>query len=664
MTVTAKVGLYPGNLGPFLQYEERIDRPVGATLEARANILLSHLKPQWRHLLGSFSFTEGMIADFHRWAEWGIIYGGSDGLEVGGHGAHGFAWTSGERQTAIWGGAATTPGNREEMSSQRAEHAGSIALMLVMHILHQVVNKAFSVTLWVDNDEVVRRGLARDASLQWKDTLVLDYDLWMVSNEVQDLLDYPLRWEHIDSHIEEKLRADPTRTLKGDKLAWRLNEAADELAGNQRIKGEVIDEVLFEEARVMVSYRGTFLYGPTYDRVVEGEHGRALKEYLCAKFKWTSATFDTIDWRAMRAVSQSLNGTRETNFIKLAINWQNDNHQNELLYDKDGRCPACGLAMEDHLHFLACSDPVLYRLNTQAVNKVVRTMVRLKTAGVLTGIFKRVIGAMRAGMSPAPFLPKDDKLGRLIGQAWKEQQTIGWDNMVKGRLSSKWALVQEAYYRSNPDTKTKKTFSGIGWATGMIKALMSMLLEMWANRCGCLHGHTRQQKREIAGEMVGNMVRQCFRQRGTIAMEHQDIFAQSPDEMLKRRHPQYLRAWVDMFYALQLQQRRLSQGRTVQLRVETEEEDSMATFDTTDLAEYLLDETDGMDREYDLANGGEVLTPPSQCAVPRNICLELGGEGSAMGALIDAGRITQGEAEMKFGNVELWKRKPPDGTPQ
>ena len=49
----------------------------------------------------------------------------------------------------------------------------------------------------------------------------------------------------------------------------------------------MIQEVLFEEVGVMVRYRGSLLYGETDDRIVEGEHGSALKEYLCCKFLWT-----------------------------------------------------------------------------------------------------------------------------------------------------------------------------------------------------------------------------------------------------------------------------------------------------------------------------------------------------------------------------------------
>ena len=119
-------------------------------------------------------------------------------------------------------------------------------------------------------------------------------------------------------------------------------------------------------------------------------------------------------------------------------------------------------------------------------------------------------------MVPEPFVAKDDEMGRQLERAWSQQQLIGWDNMVKGRLSVHWATIQESYYRSHPDIRHMQTFTGFGWATGVIKALTTMLLEMWANRCGCLHGHTRQQKRDKERDMIGRTVRQCYRQRGTV----------------------------------------------------------------------------------------------------------------------------------------------------
>ena len=197
-----------------------------------------------------------------------------------------------------------------------------------------------------------------------------------------------------------------------------------------------------------------------------------------------------------------LEGTRATNVIKLVMNWQNDNHQNELFYDKPGICPACETVLEDHLHFLCCKDPVLYRLNTKAISKFHFELQKTRTAGVISGIFMASLQALRAGDEPMEPLWKDDEMGRLGKQAWQEQSAIGWSHWVRGRFSAKWSVMQEKYYRSHPDMRSIKTCTGKGWAVRMIKGLITMLLEMWAGRCACLHGHTVAEKRLKKKELL------------------------------------------------------------------------------------------------------------------------------------------------------------------
>ena len=121
----------------------------------------------------------------------------------------------------MWGSVARTPGTTTEMPSQRAEHAGSISIMIILNILRKALKERFCVQLWVDNAEVIRRGQEL-LPTYCNDTLVLDYDMWRLSNIVQDSLKYKLTWEKVDSHIEEKIRNNPQFKPKGNKLSWRL----------------------------------------------------------------------------------------------------------------------------------------------------------------------------------------------------------------------------------------------------------------------------------------------------------------------------------------------------------------------------------------------------------------------------------------------------------
>ena len=180
--------------------------------------------------------------------------------------------------------------------------------------------------------------------------------------------------------------------------------------------------------------------------------------------------------------------------------------------------------------------------------------------------------------------------------------------MLKGRLSRKWGIMQELFYREHPDFRHSKTKTGLGWTIRMIKELTGMMLDMWASRCGCLHGHSKAEKKQKKKEEIGRTVRKCYGRRSEVVVEHQDIFDQPVDEMVRIISSHYLRAWVNMFYSLVLLSDRIRERKDSQ---EACDEDSVMTYDTMDLAEYLVDATDGMDREWDIGDAGVVLTPPT-----------------------------------------------------
>ena len=133
-TVTASSGLYPGNLGIFLHSQAAVTQQYTTPVE-KANGRLMALPPSWHQLCGDFEFTAVMLKHFVCWIDEGLIYAGSDGSVLHQKGTHSFVWTSGEDKTCISGGAGTTPGNVDEMASQRAEHARFIAFMAILLVL-------------------------------------------------------------------------------------------------------------------------------------------------------------------------------------------------------------------------------------------------------------------------------------------------------------------------------------------------------------------------------------------------------------------------------------------------------------------------------------------------------------------------------------------------
>ena len=148
------------------------------------------------------------------------------------------------------------------------------------------------------------------------------------------------------------------------------------------------------------------------------------------------------------------------------------------------------------MHFVSCQDPVLFRLNTAAVNNLVKTMQKVRTAGIISCVFQNIIGALRKEKEPIEPIWKQDEMGEMGALAWQEQSQIGWDHMLKGRLSKTWGRMQQWYYRQHPELRDKKGLTGAGWMVRMINSLTTMTLTMWQHRCGCMHGHTEHEKKQ------------------------------------------------------------------------------------------------------------------------------------------------------------------------
>ena len=454
-TVTAMNGLYPANLGNLIQNQSvPVAEYHGEDDWEKVNAVLASLDEWERSLVGDFSVTKALVYDFTQWVQRGTIYAGSDGSVTEKLGAHGFAITSGVERTAIWGGSAPTAGNKFEMSSLRAEHAGALAIFFVLHALQVVLKMDFSVELWIDNAEVLQR-MNQDTVL---DFMALDYDMWMASRVWEKRVSFQVEWRKVDSHRERKLKEDPTKVINGNPLAWRLNEAVDQLVGEECVSmRKPGKEVFIPHSTIMVKLNGSMIYGSLYDRITESVHGPVLEEYMCTKYGWTREVLQSIDWDAMETFMNRQSGTRATNIIKLAHDWQNDNHQNSLFYkDKSSMCPACNLAEETHMHFLSCSDPILRRVNQRAWDGLKTVMKKWRTSHFVYRAINAIITAVVCDEDPVrPVLP-GTPLGVVVTRAWAEQQSIGWVHLCKGRMSKQWGIAQGLFYGEHPDLKSKQ----------------------------------------------------------------------------------------------------------------------------------------------------------------------------------------------------------------
>ena len=129
-----------------------------------------------------------------------------------------------------------------------------------------------------------------------------------------------------------------------------------------------------------------------------------------------------------------------------------------------------------------------------------------------------------------------------------------------------------------------------------------MSLNMWKNRCKCLHGHTTTEQTMINRQKLMRKIKWCYRNKNNIPEQQQHIFSIDMEKLCKSKSPFYLQSWIKTFEAFQQHARRECGWTSEDEKMQDSQSDY--TCDTRDLDEYLLDINDGMDMDNSMADAG------------------------------------------------------------
>jgi hypothetical protein len=170
--------------------------------------------------------------------------------------------------------------------------------------------------------------------------------------------------------------------------------------------------------------------------------------------------------------------------------------------------------------------------------------MKLKTAGIIYDAFVIILGYLRKGGSK-PMLSSrfNSQIDILVREAWDEQELIGWDQILYGRISSKWGKAQGIYYDSNPDTRSKKYYTREVWVHKTIGSFLFHTLGLWNDRCDCMHGATDEEKKKIMKDRAVKRVVKMYEERGNIKEEFEYMFQEDIADICKRS-TQYLDKWA------------------------------------------------------------------------------------------------------------------------
>ena len=181
-------------------------------------------------------------------------------------------------------------------------------------------------------------------------------------------------------------------------------------------------------------------------------------------------------------------------------------------------CPLCQCILEDNQHVLCCPD-------LQAQDKM-RTLQsdlckKLAEENTYPPLMVAIASRLQSWHQGLPLEPYQHE--RAVRNAIAEQDLIGWWNFSLGRVSVKFAAIQNKHYESMGLRRT-----GAVWARKLITELNKILWQMWEHRNNVLHKTmTPQKEQQLAN--IREQVREQFA-LGKIGLSKRDHHYLDPEK--------------------------------------------------------------------------------------------------------------------------------------
>lgn len=215
----------------------------------------------------------------------------------------------------------------------------------------------------------------------------------------------------------------------------------------------------------------------------------AARTFYLSQLGWYASTFDNVDWEARDA---ALAGTPD--MFKLWLCKQGSSfcasgkNMGRWFGSDVTSCPNCGAEDEDSAHLLHCPDAGRYGLLRAEVDELSSWMQSTHTDPDLARCLKAYILARgQKSFSSLPCLPV------AFRPMAYEQDLIGWDNFMEGKISGRIRAIQHGHLLSSPSVLTASD-----WLTTFITKILHITIThgQWIYRNISHHHNTLGQLRK------------------------------------------------------------------------------------------------------------------------------------------------------------------------
>jgi hypothetical protein len=357
-------------------------------------------------------------------------------------------------------------------------------------------------------------------------------DADMVKFAHENLRDIPLEFCHVKSH--------QTSSKPFDKLPIpvQMNIIADQLASEQMTNSTKPTETYVHYSYLKI--KGAHITRNSKEQILEEASRIPIQQYYYEKYRWTSDTFHSVNWEVQRKVLMSYATNDQRRILKMVHGWlptyERLHRENQTA---NTRCPLCHYRSETSLHIFCCSNPK----QQETLGTIVTFLEENGRQGgnpTINHIIQKVLLTAAQTSTLTVELSGDPQIDRWI----KDQNKIGWENILYGRTAQSLETAMETHFRSKENDTRQET--GNKWVRTLIHKIWDVFLILWSQRNEIIHGKQADNRSQREHQFLEARVDRCYEFEHQLRAEDRaKIFFKTRDELLQE-DARYVRAWIKL----------------------------------------------------------------------------------------------------------------------
>ena len=365
-----------------------------------------------------------------------------------------------------------------EVTKKAGSYRGELMGLASIHVFIAAIEEYYSIaisedsTIACDNLGALQRSQERRKKVP---TSAKHSDIRRVLRTAHSRLRSRPQYEHVYGHQDSRKHWDQLSVLE------KLNCHCDNLAKAALLRGITDDAVAtIDRQKLPLESVAVFLG----NQKITGECGdeirfviglKKARRFYLEELGWMAATFDSVDWVSRdKALAQTTDMFR-TWLCKQCSSFCATGRNMGRWFDSDAtECPNCHQESEDSKHLLHCQDEGRTKFFYDEVKTLEGWLAGIHTDPALGAALTQYIkGRGQVTLREIVGPTTDRALLRLAVQ----QDVIGWDHMMEGKIAKLVASYQRTYLLTSASSLTAED-----WMKKFITHLLHVTHGQWIYR--------------------------------------------------------------------------------------------------------------------------------------------------------------------------------------